>query len=111
MNRATSRDSLMDPEDSHAKLRAENERRRIQGDCFWGGRDISGKEVYIEGAVYHFIGKIRSIGYNVIWLDDAHKVFNNDKDTINEKMYAGEISIPVPTVMMLALKGELAWYK
>ena len=47
MNNRYDREIDLDPEDMSAKIRAENERRRTQGEAFWGGEDIKDKYVYI----------------------------------------------------------------
>jgi len=106
-----SRRAIADPENTYAKISAENKRRREQGEAFWGGYDIAGKYVFIEGAIYHFFGKVESIQHGVVWLTDAHKALDNDAETITRSEKVGRISIPTNTVMMLGLKGEVAWYK
>lgn len=104
------REAQMDPENQSARIRADLERRRVQGGAYWGGEDLAGKYVFVEGAVFHYYGKAESIISNVLWLTEARKSLDNDSSGITQSEDAGRISIPVSTIMMLAKKGELAWY-
>jgi hypothetical protein len=106
------RDSVKDPEDNNAAIRAENERRRTMGNASWGGRDIAGKKVWIEGVVYNFIGTAVSVQFGMVWLSDGYKVLNNDdagpESSMCKKM--GYFSVPVAAIMLLGLQEELSFF-
>jgi len=106
------RASELDPEDPHLQIRKDLERQRIRGDAFWGGRSLKDEYVYIEGAVYHWTGKVKSIQFGQVELEDSYKIFNNQPDRIEtrDKMKVGTIYIPVISILALGVKGEIAWY-
>lgn len=103
------RDTRKDPEDQFSKVREENMRRRVQGDAFWGGVDLSGQRVFIEGAIYHYEGEVESIQFGNVWLKDAYKVINNDSKSA-KKHEIGRLSLRIDGIMTLALTSEVAWW-
>lgn len=111
MNNRYDREIALDPDNESAKIRAENERRRTQGEAFWGGEDIRDKYAYIEGPIYHWTGQVKKIAFGMIWLEDAKKALDNDSDSITRSEDMGRISIPTSAVMCLGLKGEVTFFK
>lgn len=109
LSREAERQASLDPENQEAQLRAEAEKLRAGRKAEWGGEDLADKKVFIEGAVYHFRGIIESISYNVIWLTDCYKVFNNSKDKITEEIYIGRWSVPTATILGLGIHNQVAW--
>ena len=103
---------VKDPQDRNSAIRAENERRRTMGEASWGGRDIAGKKVWIEGVVYNFIGTVESIQFGMVWLEDGYKVLNNDdsgpESSMCKKM--GRFSVPVAAIMLLGLQEEISFF-
>jgi hypothetical protein len=111
INNKYEREIALDPDNENAKIRAENERRRNQGEAFWGGENILDKYVYIEGPIYHFTGQVKKIAFGMIWIADAKKALDNDSDSITRAEDMGRISIPITAVMCLGIKGEVSFYK
>jgi hypothetical protein len=111
MDNQYERDATLDPENSGAAIRAENERRRREGEAFWGGENIQDKYAYIEGPIYHWTGQVKKIAFGMIWLEDAKKAIDNDSDSITRSENMGRISIPITAVMCLGLKGQVAFFK